>query len=71
MFARIDVAHPEYMALAPHILAPRPVSPPSILGNGLIDQSENYSGWPFPAEAQTRMGGSFPEYMANLPSTLR
>ena len=71
MFASVDGASPGYMALTPHILALRHVSPPSILGNNRVTHSKNRSGWPSSAEALTRMDGSFPEYMANLPSTSR
>jgi len=71
MFASVDGAGPGYMALAPRILAPRHVSPPYILGNDLVDQSKNYSGWPSSAEAPARIDGSFPECMAILKSTLR
>jgi hypothetical protein len=59
------------MALAPHILAQRHISPPSILGNNLGPHSRNRSGWTSSAEVQARMDGCFPECMANLPSTLR
>jgi hypothetical protein len=59
------------MALTPHILAPRHVSPPSILGNDLVGQSENCSDWPSLPEVLARMDGSFPEWMAKMPSTLR
>ena len=71
MFARIDGASPEYMALAPHILAPRHVSPPSILGNMSPFISQSRSGCPSSPEVLTRMDGSFPGWMAKMPSTLR
>ena len=71
MFASIDGAVPEYMALAPHILAPRHVLPPSILGNMLPTPSQSHSGWPSSPEVLARMDGSFPECMAKMPSTLR
>lgn len=71
MFASVDGASPGYMALTPRILAPRHVSPPSILGNNLIIHSPNCSGWPSSPDALARMDGGFPEYMAKTPSTLR
>jgi len=71
MFASIDGAHPGYMALTPHIPAPRHVSPPSILGNKLLAGSEERSGWPSSAKVGARMDGGSPEYMAKSPSTLR
>ncbi|UCV27183.1 hypothetical protein [Ferribacterium limneticum] len=71
MLASIDGTSPEYMALTPHILAARHVSPPSILGNNLAIQPKNRSGWPSSAEVLIRMDGCFPEWMAKLPSTLR
>lgn len=71
MFARIDGASPEYMALAPHILAARHVSPPNILGELLPIQFKNPTGWPSSPEVPARMDGSFPEWMAKTPSTLR
>ncbi len=71
MFASVDGVSPEYMALAPHILAPRHVSPPSILGNFRVTRSPTPSGWLSSAEALARMDGSFPEWTANMPSTLR
>lgn len=71
MLASIDGTSPGYMALTPHILAPRHVSPPSILGNNTLPPSQNRSGWASSAEAQARMDGSFPEYMAKTPSTSR
>ena len=71
MFASMDGGRPGYMAITPHIQAPRHVSPPPILGNNLVSHSKNGSGWPSSAEAPARMDGSVPEYMANLPSTSR
>jgi len=71
MIASIDGAGPGYMTLTPHILAPRHVSPPPILGNNLAIHHTNPSGWPSSTEAQARMDGSFPEYMAHAPSTSR
>jgi hypothetical protein len=71
MFARVDGGRPGYMALAPHILESRHISRPSILGNDLITPSASCSGWSSSAEALTRMDGSFPEYMAETPSTSR
>jgi hypothetical protein len=71
MFASIDDAGPGYMALTPHILAPRHVSPPSILGNNPVTHRTSRSNWPSSAEALTRMDGCFPEYMAETPSTSR
>jgi hypothetical protein len=70
MFASVDGANPGYMALAPHILAPRHVSSPSILGNSPLVFLDR-TGWPLSAEAPTRMDGGFPECMAKMPSTLR
>ena len=71
MIASVYGASLGYMALTPHILAPRHVSPPSILGNTIVIDSRSCSGWPSSADAQTGMDGSFPEYMANMPSTSR
>jgi hypothetical protein len=71
MFASVDGAAPGYMALTPHILARRHVSPPSTLGNDVVAYSKSLSDWPSSADALARMDGSFPECMANLPSTLR
>lgn len=71
MFASIDGAMPGYMALAPHILVPRHVLPPSILGNSLVTHSKNHSGWASSGEVLTRMDGCFQEWMAKMPSTLR
>jgi hypothetical protein len=71
MFARIGGEHPGYMARTPHILAPRNVSPPSILGDNRVAHSRRCSSWPFSAEALARIDGGFPEYRAETPSTLR
>ena len=71
MFARIDGAHPEYTARTPHILAPRRISLPSILGNMLPISLQNRAGWPFPLEELARIDDCFPEWMAKTPSTLR
>jgi len=71
MFASIDGANPEYMALAPHILTRCHVSPPSILGNIFGNHSTSLAGWASSAEALNRMDGGFTEWMAKSPSTLR
>lgn len=71
MFARIDGAHPEYTARTPHILAPRRISLPSILGNVLPIPFQNRTGWPFLLEELAGIDGSFPGWMAKMPSTLR
>jgi hypothetical protein len=71
MFASVDGASPGYVAFMPHILGRCHISPPSILGDNLVNHSQNCSGWPSSAEVLARMDGCFPEYMAFMPSTLR
>jgi len=71
MFASVDGAEPRYMALAPHILAPRHVSPPSILGNNMSPPAQRTTGCGFQADTLSSMDGCKPEYLAKSPSTLR
>ena len=71
MFTSIDGASPGYTALTPHILAPRHISPPSILGKHLAANPKTRSGRPSSPEVLPRMDGRFPEYTAKTPSTLR
>lgn len=71
MFASVDGANPEYMALVPRILAPRHVLLPSIPENKLSTHPKNRSDKSSSAEAQGRMDGCSPELMAISPSTLR
>ena len=71
MFASVDGAMPGYMAPEPHILAPRHVFPPSILGCHLTNTTLRLSGRYSSAESLTRMDGGYPECMAKIKSTLR
>ncbi len=62
MFASVDGANPGYMA---HILAPRHVSPPSILGNSLLTVLLNRSVRPSSAETLARNKQRGSDHAAN------
>lgn len=71
MFASVDGANSGYMAVTPHIPAPRQVFVPTIPGNNLLTRPKAPSNRQSSAEVQDRMDRCFPESMAKSPSTLR
>lgn len=68
--ASIDGMRPDYTAQAPHIPVTRRVSLPSILGNNSPVRFLNRTDLPCSAELLSRMDGGFPEYAADMKSTL-
>ncbi len=69
MFTSVDGASPGYMALMPHILAPRHVLPPSILGSHSASPPQSRMVQSSLAEVPIGIAGDLAEYAAFMPST--